>query len=66
MPFRVALYEESESEGAMIEYDLPSSLLSMLHRAELDSFGESLDHKMATVVKHAVEKGMKKLEKTGL
>lgn len=49
VPFRVALYDEGRTEGAVISYDRPSSFLATLARPELTEIGEYLDHKIDAV-----------------
>lgn len=50
VPFRVALYDNGDTDGAVISYDRPSSFLATLGRPELVKIGESLDDKIDGVV----------------
>ena len=50
VPFRVAIYDDGETNGRIISYDLPSSFLATLGRPELTAIGESLDEKMERVI----------------
>ena len=50
VPFRVALYDDGGSEGAVIAFDRPSSFLATLERSELKEIGQSLDRKIDAVV----------------
>jgi uncharacterized protein (DUF302 family) len=49
VPFRVALYDAGDSEGAVICYDRPSSFLATLGRPELAAIAASLDRKIDAV-----------------
>lgn len=49
VPFRVALYDDGGSEGAVMRYDRPSSFLATLGRPELAEIGASLDRKIDAV-----------------
>lgn len=46
VPFRVALYDDGNPEGAVIAYDRPSSFLATLGRPELTEIAEDLDRKI--------------------
>ena len=50
VPFRVALYDDGNPEGAVIAYDRPSSFLATLGRPELTEIGEDLDRKIDAAV----------------
>jgi uncharacterized protein (DUF302 family) len=49
VPFRVALYDDGGTEGAVISYDRPSSFLATLGHPELAEIGDSLDRKIDAV-----------------
>jgi uncharacterized protein (DUF302 family) len=46
VPFRVALYDDGDPQGAVIAYDRPSSFLAALGRPELAEIAQSLDRKI--------------------
>ena len=50
VPFRVALYDDGNPEGAMIAFDRPSSSLATLGRPEIMEIGEDLDRKIDVVM----------------
>jgi uncharacterized protein (DUF302 family) len=50
VPFRVCLYDDGASDGAVISYDRPSSFLAALGKPELTKFGALLDGKIDDVV----------------
>ena len=49
VPFRVALYDDGSSKGAVISYDRPSSFLAALGHPELAEIGKYLDSKIDAV-----------------
>jgi uncharacterized protein (DUF302 family) len=49
VPFRVALYDDGNPDGAVISYDRPSSFLATLGHPELTAIGEDLDKKIDAV-----------------
>ena len=49
VPFRVALYDREDPQGAVISYDRPSSFLAALGQPALKEIGESLDRKIDAV-----------------
>jgi uncharacterized protein (DUF302 family) len=56
VPFRIALYDSGEPDGAVISYDRPSSFLATLGREELEAFGALLDQKVDSVIKAVVKR----------
>jgi uncharacterized protein (DUF302 family) len=50
VPFRVALYDDGGSDGAVIAFDRPSSFLGTLGHPALAEIGRSLDEKIYAVV----------------
>ena len=50
VPFRVAVIDDGGPDGAVIDYDRPSSFLATLGRPELAEVAESLDRKIDAVV----------------
>ncbi len=46
VPFRVALYDDGDPQGAVIAYDRPSSFLATLGQPELTAIAEELDRKI--------------------
>jgi uncharacterized protein (DUF302 family) len=57
VPFRVALYDDGNPEGAVIAYDRPSSFLATLGRPELTEIAEELDRKIDAAAAGARTRG---------
>lgn len=49
VPFRVALYDDGDPQGAVVCYDRPSSFLATLGHPELAEIAASLDRKIDAV-----------------
>lgn len=54
VPVRLIIYETKAGE-ARLGYDLPSSLMSQLHNAEVTAAAEKLDAKLAALVEHVTK-----------
>jgi uncharacterized protein (DUF302 family) len=57
VPFRVALYDDGNPEGAVIAYDRPSSFLATLGRPELTEIAKDLDRKIDAAAAGARTRG---------
>ncbi len=49
VPFRVAVYDDGNSGGAVISYDRPSSFLATLGHPEVTEIGKDLDRKIDAI-----------------
>lgn len=50
VPIRLVIYEDLESGTTRLDFDLPSSLMSVLENAELTAAAEALDAKLLALV----------------